>query len=330
MEIIIEVIEPGRRTNQVLKFDQLQIRVGRAWDNDFVVTDAEVDAYHGVIEFDEHTEQFRFTDLNSANGSLYKSKRVSEVAIAGFGEDLTVGETTFRLHRRVDTVAPTKLHSRSEKLTKSLGKPLIASFLALVALAFFEYIDFIGRGTKFEWNIQLQSVISAAMALVVWSLVWGGISKLIKHQMNFFAHLALASCLMVISGLLGQLGNIIVFNMLSSWLTDLYTAANTAIVVFLWMYLALVITANAKTRTRLGVASVAVGLFLLSNYLLPRFQEPVWVANVPLEIASLPPQYMLREETTVTEFIQLARDNIAQSSDNAEVKKAEQDNKAKE
>ncbi|MDM7860949.1 FHA domain-containing protein [Alteromonas sp. ASW11-36] len=323
MEIVIEILEPGRKASQILKFTQPQIRVGRAWDNDLVLTDAEIDAYHGIIDYDEQAQQLRFTDLNSSNGSVYKGKRVSDSQTIEFAEKITLGETNFKIHRQSDTVAPTKLHSSSEKLTKTLGRPVYACLLALCAISLGEYFDFIEGGIKFEWNIQLQSLISSSMTLVVWALVWGGISKLIKHHMNFFAHLALASCVMIISGVLGQLGNVIVFNTLSAWITDLYDASNTALVVFIWMYFALVITANARARTRLGVACVAVGLYLLTNYLLPRFQEPVWVANVPLETASLPPQYMLRDETPVADFLDAARENIQRSSENAVTKKHE-------
>ena len=72
------------------------LRIGRAVDNEVVLSDERVSRHHGLIAASHGSLVYR--DLASANGSYLRGQRVSEVAL-GPGDELTLGSTSLRLVR---------------------------------------------------------------------------------------------------------------------------------------------------------------------------------------------------------------------------------------
>jgi hypothetical protein len=72
------------------------VRVGRAADNDLVLSDRRVSRHHGVLSPGQGTIVYR--DLGSANGSFLGASRVGEVAL-GVGDVLRIGDSTVRVER---------------------------------------------------------------------------------------------------------------------------------------------------------------------------------------------------------------------------------------
>jgi pSer/pThr/pTyr-binding forkhead associated (FHA) protein len=70
-------------------------RIGRALDNDIVVSDASVSRHHASIEC--RNGGFILRDLGSQNGTWVADQRVTEAALGG-GDALRLGEALFTFH----------------------------------------------------------------------------------------------------------------------------------------------------------------------------------------------------------------------------------------
>ena len=70
-------------------------RIGRALDNDIVVSDASVSRHHASIEY--RHGGFVVRDLGSQNGTWLAGQRVSEVSL-GSGDALRLGDAVFTFH----------------------------------------------------------------------------------------------------------------------------------------------------------------------------------------------------------------------------------------
>jgi len=70
-------------------------RLGRALDNDIVVTDASVSRHHATIE--AVNGNFRLRDLGSQNGTFIGGKRVTEAPL-GNGDSVRIGDAEFTFH----------------------------------------------------------------------------------------------------------------------------------------------------------------------------------------------------------------------------------------
>ena len=69
--------------------------LGRALDNDIVVTDASASRHHATIE--AVNGSFRLRDLGSQNGTFVGGQRVTETAL-GEGDTVRIGDATFTFH----------------------------------------------------------------------------------------------------------------------------------------------------------------------------------------------------------------------------------------
>lgn len=327
MEIVVEIVEPGRRAPSVKRFHQSEILVGRAWDADLVIADEEVDARHLRIRFpkevDSEKDAFEIEDLDSANGLRINGRRIDQSREVHFGDTLTVGQTMFRVHRRTDSVGPTTIHSRLEKTLQKLGNPLVALVIAAFAIFIMQYSSFMSSGTQFQWENQLSSLISMTVALSLWAIIWGGIAKLLKHQMRIWAHLGLASVILIASVFLDEINSFLSFNLLSPVINELLEATIFSLMIFVWVSLGFIITANVGQKTRTVVASILVVLFLVTSFLIPRFQNEERVYLVPLETASLPPGLLFSSPESVESFVDRVGSNIDRTEESAVIAREE-------
>jgi pSer/pThr/pTyr-binding forkhead associated (FHA) protein len=70
-------------------------RLGRALDNDIVLSDASISRYHAVIE--ARNGGFVVRDLGSHNGTWLAGQRVTEANLAS-GTDLRLGDASFTFY----------------------------------------------------------------------------------------------------------------------------------------------------------------------------------------------------------------------------------------
>lgn len=317
MEVVVEIAEPGRRAPSIKRFNLTEIRIGRAWDNDLVITDAEVDPYHVKLIFDDLANAYEIQDLESGNGTRVKGKKFGGRSQGDFDEPITIGQTSFRIHRISDAVAPAKIHSRTEQILQKVGQPWTAILVAFAAIFLIQYSAYIGSGQKFEWNNQLQGFIAIAFGLVAWALLWGGITKLLKHQFKVWAHLGLAASILILSLLIGMIEGFLSFNLLSPSISELLEALGISLLIFVWVLLGFIVTTVTKLRTRVVTASVLASLFLLTSFLLPKIQTQSWVGLVPLETKSLPPGLKIAPSKTTEHFLQRIQENIEDTNQRA-------------
>ena len=68
MELIFEITDQSGRSHQYRRLSGERLTVGRAWDNDLILSDPAVNPHHAIIELDEN-RQLMITDLDTLNGT---------------------------------------------------------------------------------------------------------------------------------------------------------------------------------------------------------------------------------------------------------------------
>ena len=318
MEVVVEVIEPGRRAPSIKRFNKEEISIGRAWSSDLVIVDAEIDPEHARLEFHPESQAFSLEDLGSANGTRHNGRKFADKIQVDFGDSVTVGQTTFRIHRANDPVAPPKTHSRPELFLNKLSHPAMAILLMAVALFLYQSSVFIESGEPFKWENQLQGLLSIATGLFFWAAFWGAITRVIKHQVKFWSHLALVSIVLILFVALNEFESLISFNALSPTLSDLMVALNTAFIIFVWLAVGMAITSNAKSRPRITTAFALAGLYLLTSFLIPRFQTETRVAEIPLKTESRRPGLKVASTQSSDNFLLIVEENMQNTRQRAE------------
>ncbi|MFA9217186.1 MAG: FHA domain-containing protein, partial [Sphingomonadaceae bacterium] len=100
----VELLGANGEVLQRQRYQQLPIRIGRAYDNDLILDDAHSGAHHASVSLNERGELL-MTDLGSQNGSIYRGHRISHLVLGG-NTVVRLGHTRLRIRAADFPVAP--------------------------------------------------------------------------------------------------------------------------------------------------------------------------------------------------------------------------------
>ncbi|MDF3022859.1 MAG: hypothetical protein K0R10_220 [Alphaproteobacteria bacterium] len=170
--------------------------LGRGYHNDIIIGDPHISPQHVRIEF--NGTDFVIHDLASENGLTLNDKHHKGAsAHLKSGDTVRVGLTDIRIFDPAHPVAATRRIARANPFLIFLARPLVVwlSLLAAAAAAIgWKYLD--------SWTPDIGETltgtgISVAIAILIWSALWGVGGRLIRHKSRFRSHVALASMFVV-------------------------------------------------------------------------------------------------------------------------------------
>jgi hypothetical protein len=184
-------IETLARNGEVLHRHQasaLPIRLGRGYDNDYIVDDAYASPHHAVIELDADG-QLVLRDLGSRNGVVCKGRRLERVVLTG---DLVVrlGHTSLRVRAADHPVAP-ELADRTMHAWEG-ALPGLAGVLLTGAVALF--VMWMADTQSFELIRYFQALAWGLGAGLLWSGIWAFANRLFGHHARLGRHLFIFGC----------------------------------------------------------------------------------------------------------------------------------------
>ncbi len=260
---LLEVLDRDGQPRQSLLVHAWPVRIGRALDNDLVLSDAHVAAHHFEIAAGAHG--LTLTLAETSNGALLGHHRlrhgdVAPLAATGEPVEIMVGRTHLRLRLPGHVLAA---ELPMAVAGSSLHRALLIAFSALLLIAgtvFTTYLDTDPDGlTRAIGNMLLTTFVVA----VGWCAIWALLSKTFTRQAQFgwhlrvflFASLALLA-LSVLPALLG-------FAFSWPWVTDFAFVATIAVAaVTLYFHLLAVEPARQRWLKWAAVSCAAVGVVL--------------------------------------------------------------------
>ncbi|GMV44944.1 MAG: hypothetical protein AMXMBFR66_03420 [Pseudomonadota bacterium] len=184
---LVEWIERDGRVRRALPVTAWPLTIGRAIDNDLVLDDPHVAAYHARLELDEAGTPHLLA-LPSVNGVQLGRTRLAAGGRAGLragDEGFTLGTTRLRLRLAGERLAPERPLARAPRPARTL---LLAALLWGWVLAGFA-LQFDPGSRLTDWLVPL---LGLPAALAGWCTLWGLASKLFQHRFDFRPHLAVA------------------------------------------------------------------------------------------------------------------------------------------
>jgi len=188
---LLEVIDRDGHVRQVWTLRRWPARIGRALDNDVVLTDPHVAPHHFRLDHPADNTLVLETG-ETVNGVAIGMRRVaagtrSELAPESDGSiDLVAGRTRLRLRLAETTLAPEVPLATHAVRRLRLVPTLVLAAVLLLGVAFATYLDSdpdnFGRGVG---NTLLAGVTVAAL----WCGAWALLSKTITRQGHFGWHL---------------------------------------------------------------------------------------------------------------------------------------------
>ena len=184
-------IETLARNGDVLhrhQVDSLPIRLGRGYDNDFILDDAHAAPRHAVIEAgaDGHPV---LRDLGSKNGVVYRGKRQHSIVLAG--------DTVFRLGHTILRVRGADFPVNAELLDRTMhgwegALPGAVGMLLIGIVALLTV--WLSDTRPFQLSRYLLALAYGVAAGLVWGGMWAFANRLFGRRARLGRHLFIFGC----------------------------------------------------------------------------------------------------------------------------------------
>ena len=203
-QVIFETIIRGQ--SHYHKINQLPVTIGRAFDNDIILSDLSVSGHHLRIDQDENGYTLR--NLSRENGTHLNKQKMDSLAVAiDFPAAVNLGDLKARIVSHQTAIEPTRIKPQSKGLYRFLSNPTWVASLFFITLVFI-FIDRyqsipVERDLLFYFN-QLLPTLFIILGI---TLVIGSISRLSTHRWEIFSALGIASLFFFIPLLLDYLGH---------------------------------------------------------------------------------------------------------------------------
>jgi len=251
----IEVLARNGEVRHRQRVEALPIRIGRGYDNDFILDDLHTSANHVIIELNE-AGGLVVRDMGSRNGVFHKGKRHDRLSIDG-NTVFRLGHTSLRIRSADFSVAgetrDTTIHSW-EGLRPALTGLVLMTLLSL-SLTWL---------TDSE-NAEPVHYITGLAAMLGMGLLWCGgwtmANRLFAGQTRFGRHLFIAASGLVVMELLSLLLSLASFAFSLDTLSRYGSHFAFAIAAGVVFFHLVTISPNSTRR----FAAAAVLLLLLSS-----------------------------------------------------------------
>lgn len=292
-------IETLARNGDVLhrhRVDALPIRIGRGYDNDYVLDDAYAAPRHAVVESDGEGGLV-LRDLGSRNGVVHAGKRVKLLPLGG-NTVVRLGHTTLRV-RPADFPVPAELLDRTMHGWEGALPGLAGtSLIALVAL----FTMWLADTQPFRLFRYLQALAYGLGAGLVWAGLWalgnrlfGRHARLGRHLFIFGCGVAVLMAFRLVSSAIGYAYSIEVFTRYGS---------HVAIALVAGMVYFHLMTVKPQPRRRFAVICAALALLGSGLVLISNEQRNGRLADELYMSVLLPPEMRATPDSTVDEFME--------------------------
>ncbi len=289
MEVIVEVVSRGGHTIERHRVRGERITLGRAFDNELILTDETVSPHHAVLETDTQGNPV-LVDVGSLNGiGSDRYGAGSRIALVS-GDTCNLGRAQVRFYLPAHPVAETVRVGGLDGLINRLGTVAVLGLLT-AAVAFVTVAElWLTSYAGIEWGllgIGLFSVFSAATAVAIFLAIIGRVAK---HEGRMQTQLALVFLYLLVQSTIVFAYEVILFNTLNPWFSAIIGLGASFVLLAVTLWVCLHVATNLRSRQRWQFALTFTGVLLcVSVY--PEFIERGEFSDTPRYVKQVkPPQ----------------------------------------
>jgi len=201
--LIIEL--PGRNANRYHKIDKPVVRVGRALDNDIILSDPSVSPYHFVIR-ENRSGDYELHSLADENGIRIDRHQAREsIVLTRLPLEFDAGRTHIRILDRSQPVAPTRLLSCRNGSNCLFGHWGWALFLFSGLMLLSAVDNYLSTPRLIDWDSYGRDqliIVIVALGLTVGLLT---INRITSHRWDYPSSLSFVSLILITALLLDLL-----------------------------------------------------------------------------------------------------------------------------
>jgi hypothetical protein len=273
----------------------LPIRLGRGYDNDFIVDDAYAAPRHALIEADGDGHLV-LRDLGTRNGVVHRGRRHERIVLTG-ETVVRMGHTQLRV-RAADFPVPGELVDRTMHGWEG-ALPGLAGIALIGAVSLFAM--WLADTKSFQLIRYLQALAYGLGAGLVWSGVWAFGNRLFGRHARLGRHLFIVGC---------GVAAVALYRLASSaagyaWSVEAFTAygSHVAIVLVAGMVYFHLATVKPQHTRRFKAICVALALLGSGLALIGNEQRNGRLSDELYMSVLLPPSMRASPEQSVDQFM---------------------------
>ncbi|MEM1432565.1 MAG: FHA domain-containing protein [Pseudomonadota bacterium] len=297
--------------------------IGRAFDNEVVLLDPEVDPRHLTIE-QQDDGSYWARDQGSVNGTRVNGHPLPpEGGPVQSGDRLEIGTSRLQVFDRAHAVLPAIPHTASRQWGRQLGSGgwiLLATLFGLCLNLIFHYFGF---AREYTLQATIREAFNYGLQVLGWTLFWGVITRLLRGEFHFGAHWTVGAVFLGLTPLLNELVSVVAFNAQSVAIEGVADALISMLSLMLALFVTLSLATHLNTRRRWLFAAFPGLLLLLSSYLIPMLSDEENVRRPEVVSLSRPPLFHLSADVSSATFV-AAQDELFEQT--TRLAAADQDN----
>ena len=290
----------GDSSASISKITDGRTRLGRAYDNDVIISDPFVAAHQ--FELVKLEENYQLNITESANPVLRNHKLVEgEGCVLAPGDSIVVGKSRIDMLRADADVAPTKQQFMSSWRLSSRVSPAIAVGTLLTCCGIDAVMTYWQTSSTLQWREPAYLALFSVGTIFVWAAIWALVGRLLKHQSLFFVQLFLTTLVCGLFIFVFPLAEIVTFNTNSAAVGEYisYLAGFGFIVLLLKANLAV-----ATNLQRTGLAAGFAGVFLVGAvFLTERYSDADFEYRQDYPATIKPPFAVVRNPVPIDEYL---------------------------
>ena len=304
MELVFDVVNRAGRTLERHRACGLRLTIGRALDNDIILSDETVSPHHAVIRCSANGDVV-VEDLESLNGTRaeFAVEPGSEVILRS-GTEYSFGRQGVRIFNTDHYVPPAVKIGSADGIVNRLssGRYLASSLSIALALAIGEqWLNTYKPVVWAEFAVGVFGVLAIGVALATF---WAIVGRVIKHEGHFQTQLTLILVYLLIQSAIVSCYELVLFNSLNEIISAcVFSALSFSVLAgVFWFNLLIATHLNSRQRWRFATVLSAV---LLALSLFPEILKQTEFSDSPRYIKEIMPPFLrITDGNDVERFIE--------------------------
>lgn len=241
-----------RPLNQYHPIHKFPVRIGRALDNDIILSDPTVSAHH--VEIDQAEQGLIVRNLSKENGTRLNGKALQETQVdLSKPINLRIGNRRARLLAPHMQVAQASVR-QCTGCFKLFCNPVCSVSLVVLAVLAFLYEAYLQSIFNKELIYYFSSVMPYMLGMIALTLLIAGISRMSNQRWEVIPALSLAALFMLIPHLLGELGHALNYFFTANWPLESLLLLSNFLLIPLLLYAYIRLVHHAERWPALGLA----------------------------------------------------------------------------
>jgi hypothetical protein len=250
-KLILEVQD--RSLNQYHTLSEFPVTIGRAFDNDIIISDPSVSAHHLVIN--KEAEGFVVQNLSTENGSQINGKMVynQQTLPLSIPSQLNIATRSLRVLNSEVPIERTII-SACRGLFAVFCRPWGVSTLVLLTVLVVLLENYFNTEYANSMNAYISKVIPSIWFLLAFALLALGISRLVVNRWEVGPSIAIASLFVLAPHVLYEIGHWWSYFLTSDWPRDILLLVNKFVVLPILLFFFIYRIYNISKKAALGLA----------------------------------------------------------------------------